>query len=71
MSENITIRMSNYALRSNKNLNLPKPKSNSCKRTFFYRGIVYYNELPTEIRNAKTVRSFQTLLNNYFERTHI
>ena len=32
MTENITFKTSDYALRSNQNLNLPKPKTNSCKR---------------------------------------
>ena len=38
MTENITFKTSDYALRSNQNLNLPKPKTNSCKRTFFLHG---------------------------------
>ena len=66
MSENITKRTSNYVLRSNQNLHLPKPNSNNCKRTFFYRGISEYNQLPIAIRNAPTTRSFQNLLNACF-----
>ena len=67
MSANINIKTSNYSLRGNHNLKLPKPKSNSCKRTFFYRGISCYNKLPIEIRNATTLRSFKIFLNDYLE----
>ena len=70
MTENITFKTSDYALRSNQNLNLPKPKTNSCKRTFFYRAVSCYNQLPIEIRNAATLRSFNILLNDHLERTH-
>ena len=70
MTANITFKMSDYALRSNQNLNLPKPKTNNCKRTFFYRAVSCYNQLPIEIRNAATLRSFKILLNDHLERTH-
>ena len=70
MTENITFKTSDYALRSNQNLNLPKPKTNSCKRKKNYRAVSCYNQLPIEIRNAATLRSFKILLNDYLERTH-
>ena len=73
MTENITFKTSDYALQSNQNFNLPKPKTNSCKRTFFLnRAVSCYtsNQLPIEIRNAATLRSFKILLNDHLERTH-
>ena len=70
MTENITFKTSDYALRSNQNLSLPKPKTNSCKRFFFNREVSCYNQLPIEIRNAATLRSFKILFNDHLERTH-
>ena len=36
ITENITFKTFDYALRSNQNFNLPKPKTNSCKRSITY-----------------------------------
>ena len=65
MLDNISLRSTNYELRSSQVMNLPKPRSNCCKRTFFYRGISVYNQLPIAIRNATSLRSFQTFLDEY------
>ena len=70
MTQDITFKTSDYALRSNQNLNLPKPKTNSCKRIFFCRAVSCYNQLPIEIQSAATLRSFKILPNDHLERTH-
>ena len=65
LQENIFYSDKPYHLRHN-NLTLPKPRTNSCKRTFFYRGIKLYNSLPTHIRDCPTFPLFKRLLlDNY------
>ena len=66
MSNNIKYRTYNYSFRSSRNLDLPKPNSNNCKRTFFYRGATQYNQIPEHIRNVTTLRSFHTLITDIF-----
>ena len=43
-----------YAPRNVDNLVLPKPKTNYCTRTFFYRGSKLYNELPINLGRPNT-----------------
>lgn len=65
MSGSVSVKDSPYDLRSSHNLNLPRPNTNSCKRTFFYRGISKYNTLPQNIRDATSLSVFKLLLNEF------
>ena len=48
-----------YQLRSNnRNLSLPKPRTNFCKKSFSYRGAVMCNDLPIKIINQALTPNF-------------
>ena len=55
MGINLEWKRSEYYLRAGDNLALPKPRTNYCKRTFFYRGSSLFNELNPIVRNAATL----------------
>ena len=63
LQENIFYSHRPYRLRHH-NLSLPKPRTNSCKRTFFYRGAKLHNSLPTPIRNCQSLTLFKRSLAN-------
>lgn len=65
MKNNLSKKETKYALRNVDNLILPKPNSNYCKRTFFYRGSKMYNELPINLRRPNTVTLFRNGLNEW------
>ena len=65
LKSDLVFKVYNYSLRSNGNLNLPKPKTNNCKRTFFYRGASMYNQLSLHARNSSTVQSFKLNVQDY------
>ena len=65
MKEKLQVKRTNYCLRAQGQLNLPKPQTNSCKRTFFYRGSDLYNSLPNSVRNAESLRTFNSLLGQF------
>ena len=65
LKENVFYSPQIYHLR-NKNLVLPKPRTNNCKRTFFYRGAKLFNGLPQEIRNSQSLASFKTSILQIF-----
>ena len=52
----------NYLLRSTGNLALPKPRTEYCKRTFYYRGAVQYNNLPPSLKVVCSPASFSSKL---------
>ena len=55
-----------YSLRTAMHISLPKPKTNSCKRTFLYRGASMYNQLPSHlITNSSTIQSFKSNIQSY------
>ena len=52
-----------YKLRSQGNVVLPKPRTESCRRMFSYRGSRQYNNLPSNIKLSNNFNSFCNLLN--------
>ena len=64
LRENILYSQRHYQLRNN-NLNLPKPRTNNCKRAFFYRGAKLYNKLPQSIRDKSYLAAFKRSLLHY------
>ena len=67
MKRSILNKPNKYFLRNRSNLSLPKPRTNNCKRTFYYRAASSYNKLPLEIRGASTIQSFKTSMQKYIE----
>ena len=65
MKRSILNKPNKYFLRNRSNLSLPKPRTNNCKRTFYYRAASSYNKLPLEIRGAPTIQSFKTSMQKY------
>ena len=65
LKENVFYSPQIYHLR-NKNLVLPKPRTNNCKRTFFYRGAKLFNGLPQAITNSQSLASFKTSILEIF-----
>ena len=55
----------NYNTRRRTDLHLPKPKLSLAKRTFRYSGSAFFNLLPRNIQNAKSLSSFRVLINTY------
>ena len=52
---------SSYALRrSNMYVAVPKPDTESLKRSFDYRGVITWNSLHVNIQNAPNLKSFKT-----------
>ena len=50
----LTSEVDNYNLRGSRfDMQLPKPKTNSLKRSFAYRGVAAWNALPNHIRDLK------------------
>ena len=62
----IPIKTDRYFFRSIGNLSLPRPKTNNCKRTFYYRGTSLYNKLPANTRSACTIQNFKSNLTIFF-----
>ena len=59
----LTSKIHNYNLRGSKfDMQLPKPKTNSKKRPFAYRGAIAWNTLPNHVRSIKTLNSFKAFL---------
>ena len=53
----------NYNLGGSRfDMQLPKPKTNSLKRSFAYRGAAAWNALPNHVRDLKTLNSFKAFL---------
>ena len=52
-----------YSLRSDGNLVLPKPHTESCKRMFSYRGASYFNDLPRDVKSSHSYKSFLKAVN--------
>ena len=67
LKNNLIYKQTNYALRNVDNLVLPKPNTNYCKRTFFYRGSKMYNELPIELRRPNTLNLFRNNLDDWIK----
>ena len=67
MKQCILNKPNRYFLRNIDNLSLPKPKSNNCKRTFYYRAASLYNQLPSNIRSVSTLHSFKNNLREYLK----
>ena len=58
LKESFVFKSTNYFLRQNENLTLPKPNTDKCKRTFLYRGSKLYNNLLTNIRRSNSLAIF-------------
>ena len=54
-----------YSLRSDKNLSLPKPRTEYCRRMFSYRGTSYFNEMPRDAKCSVSYSSFNNVVNNH------
>ena len=62
LKEKFTYKSINYFLRHGENLTLPKPNTQKCKRTFLYRGVKMYNDLPCDIRQSSSLAVFNKKL---------
>ena len=52
--------ITNYKLRNvSSGLCLPKPRTNSMKKSFMYNGAKLWNSVPNEIRESKSLSCFQ------------
>ena len=60
LQEKFTFKITGYGLRQKDKLSLPKPNTENCRRTFYYRGCTLYNDLPVDTRNLNTLNSFNT-----------
>ena len=59
----LTSEVHNHNLRGCKfDMQLPKPKTNSLKRSFAYRGATAWNALSNHVRDLKTLSSFKAVL---------
>ena len=55
--------ITNYKLRNvSSGLCLPKPRTNSMKKSFMYNGAKLWNSIPNEIRESKSLSCFQRKL---------
>ena len=59
----IMYKPNSHYLRNSSHLSLPKPRTDRCKQTFYYRAASLYNTLPYDVRSASTIQSFKTKLN--------
>ena len=57
----VPIKADRYLFRSIGNLSLPRPRTNNCKSTFYYRGASLYNKLPANTRSACTIQNFKSI----------
>ena len=65
LTEKFTFRDSSYNTRSGSfNLNIPRPKTESMKRSFLYRGAMCWNSLAPELRQCPSLGSFKSILVN-------
>ena len=56
----LTSEVHSYNLRGSRfDMQLPKPKTNSLKRSFAYRGAAAWNSFPDHVRDLKTLNSFK------------
>ena len=46
-------------LRGHKTLSIPKPRTEFKKRSLSYRGAILWNNMPTEIKQARDVECFK------------
>ena len=53
------LKNSGYALRGYKTLVIPKPKTDYKKRSFSYRGAKLWNDMDTDIKQARSVHQFK------------
>ena len=58
LKDKFSYKSTNYFLRQGENLSLPKPNTQKCKRTFLYRGVKMYNDLPHDIRQSSSLSVF-------------
>ena len=55
-----------YKLRdSDGTLAIPQPRTNYCKRSLSYSGVVLWNSLPLNIRQSLSLNQFKSKLKNY------
>ena len=60
-------RSGHYQTRSHgQDLVLQRVRTEMAKRSFYYTGAKYFNELPTSIRNSKSYVTFKTLKHGIF-----
>ena len=64
LHENIFYSPKPYQFR-HRSLSLPKPRTNFCKRAFFYRGAKLYNSLPHSVRDCTSLIDFKRFLCEY------
>ena len=62
-----------YGLRSatSNNIQVPRPKSEYCKRTFLYSGTNIWNSLPSNIKSLNSEIRFKTIGKYYLLRFQI
>ena len=57
-----------YNLRGiSSNVCIPKPRTNSLKKSFSYNGAVTWNSLPTDIKESKSVAQFDRKIATYYK----
>ena len=56
-----------YNLRDSEiKLNLPKPRTNYCKRALGYSGALLWNSLPVHLRKSDSLRYFKRELDKFY-----
>ena len=61
-------KMTNYNLRNiSSSLCLPHPHTSNMKRSFMYDGAFLWNSIPGEIKESKSLSSFQTKLATHID----
>ena len=62
-----SIRSTKYNLRDSEiKLNLPKPRTNYCKRALGYSGALLWNSLPVHLRKSDSLRYFKRELDKFY-----
>ena len=59
VKDRFKIKDSGYMLRGYKTLSIPKPRTEFKKRSLSYRGAILWNNMPTEIKQARDVECFK------------
>ena len=66
------IRSTKYNLRDSEiKLNLPKPRTNYCKRALGYSGALLWNNLPVHLRKSDSLGYFKRELDKFYSNCHL
>ena len=62
----LTLPSHSYSTRNRNLYNVPFPRINAIRRNFHYQFINAWNDVPMEIKSARTVKSFRKQLTKYY-----